>query len=106
MLSWAGFVFGRKPAIEAVQLAQKLGKRRNEGTAGSRWLQRPKAQPWRRRVRECRMASDGVRVQVSARERLLRPETRNPELDIRPWNFGFRILNREYEHDSTNRATH
>src|SRR5215510_5004105 len=77
MLSWAGFVFGRKSAIEAVQLAQKLGKRRNEVTAGSRWLQNPKAQPLRRRVRECRMASDGVTVQVSACERVLRPETRN-----------------------------
>src|SRR5262247_256288 len=92
MLSWAGFVFGRKPAIRAVQLAQKLGKRRNEEPADSRWLRRPKAQPLRRRVRECRMASDGVRVQVSARERLLRPETRNlkpgtlnqpPDLELR-----------------------
>src|SRR5262245_3420243 len=111
MLSWAGFVFGRKPAIEAVPPAQKLGKRRNEVTAGSRWLRRPKAQPLRRRVRECRMASDGVRVQVSARERLFKIRTRSSRVGclIKGSWFqvsGFRSQEKEYKHDSTNRATH
>ena len=48
----------------------------------------------------------GVRVQVSARERLLRPETRNLKPGTRktPTLVSCRILNKEYIYDSTNRA--